>query len=517
MPRNHAAPITVLMVASAIAVTWWVGKSSAPTNAVLDHGRPADNGPIDMSTQELEDTVEFADDNSPGGAVEQPGIGNLVITLVDVAQFPLIDEQVSIYRIGGTQGESNGLTNHQGDLTFEGLVEGRYRYIVSATGQPKLIALAPVYVTSGETTAVTVMVRNHNYTIGGIVLDRNGAPVTGMAVTARAHHIEPAMSANLLQRHSSALAQTGDDGQFQIMGLQLGEYEISTEEDERYISTNAIVRAGVDSAVLTVGEHLMRWIVGTVINDRGEPLAGVNVMPPPGSSETVLTDLQGRYVLILSETNAVGRRYLRFLQEGYQETRTALNQSLFDSSEPLTIDARLTSLGATLTVTGLITDEYGGAVAGERVHLHSLLRYTTYRAQSGLNGEFTMEAVAASDDYRMWVRPQGPYGDYLRTSIALTSGQPHFDIVLLDLVTGTVYGRVLDGQYNPVPEFNFWLRSTSAKGRALPVMADSEGSFTVEDVPAGRLTLGTRSQPRVRITGIELTAEDVKYIEIMLE
>ena len=156
-------------------------------------------------------------------------------------------------------------------------------------------------------------------------------------------------------------------------------------------------------------------------------------------------------------------------------------------------------------------------MVGEQVQLHSPSRYTTYRTMSGPNGEFSVDGVAVSDDYRVWVRPKGQYGDYNQASVALISDQPYFDIVLPLLVTGTLRGRVLDGQHNPVPNFNFWLRSASAEGRALPVTTVADGSFVVEQVPAGRLTLGTRSQPQVRITGIELAARAVQYIDVVLD
>ena len=89
------------------------------------------------------------------------------------------------------------------------------------------------------------------------------------------------------------------------------------------------------------------------------------------------------------------------------------------------------------------------------MQLHSPSRYTTYRTASGPHGVFIIEGVAASDDYRVWVRPKGQYGDYNQAYVALMHGQPYLDIVLPSLATGTVRGRVLDGWRTPVPDFHF--------------------------------------------------------------
>ena len=349
------------------------------------------------------------------------------------------------------------------------------------------------------------------------MLDRHGAPVTGLEVTARAHRLASRAGSPPLRRRSALPARSDADGRFEIEGLQAGEYEITAEADERYGAASVIVRAGVDSAVLTVVENRMYQIIGTVTSASGERLAGVKVMPPPGSSGAVLTDLEGRYSLALNEGRTVGRRYLRFLLDGYQETRLVL-ESLFDPDQPVTVvDTTLTPLGTTVTVSGRISDEYGSAVAGERVQFHSRSRYTTYRATSGSDGKFMVEGVAVSDDYRVWVRPKKRYGDYNQAFVALTNDEPYFDIVLPSLATGTVSGRVLDGRLNPVPGFHFWLRSASAEGRALQVTTDADGSFAVEQVPVGRLTLGTRSLPHVRIDDIELAAGAVQYVEVVLD
>ena len=83
MPRIHVVLITVLMVAGAVGVTWWVGEPPAPPNAVVEHDRPADAGRMRALAPPLEGPVEFTDNDGPVGTDKRPGIGNLVIVLHD--------------------------------------------------------------------------------------------------------------------------------------------------------------------------------------------------------------------------------------------------------------------------------------------------------------------------------------------------------------------------------------------------------------------------------------------------
>ena len=80
-----------------------------------------------------------------------------------------------------------------------------------------------------------------------------------------------------------------------------------------------------------------------------------------------------------------------------------------------------------------------------------------------------------------------------------------------------MHGRVIDEWHNPVPNFQFWVRSEKAEGKAFEAATDLDGWFALERVPAGRLILGTQSLPPVRLTGIELTAGTDQYVEVVLD
>ena len=181
-PGTTAVLIALLTVAGAVGVTWLFVEAPAPSNAVVERESPADERRARASMPPMEGAVEFTIDDSPVGADERPGVGNLVIALQDGAMFPLTYEQV---RLRGAEREADeviALTDHQGEAAFEGLNEGEYLYTVDAIGRPLLVASAPVVVTQGETTLLTLQVRDYDRAIGGWVLDRHWMPVTGLEV-----------------------------------------------------------------------------------------------------------------------------------------------------------------------------------------------------------------------------------------------------------------------------------------------------------------------------------------------
>lgn len=509
-PRSTILLISFLMIAVAVGWAWLHHESPADTDVVIEQ----ENSMDDESSYEPESQQISINELIPNDP-EPIGFGNLVITLHDFGRFPVIGEEVQLTSIGHEVEGLLAITDDEGEVTFESLPEGGYLYTIEQNGSPPLVASAPVVILRGETLILDLQLPDHDRSISGKVVDRNGAPVADLEITARLHKNTDSPG-GVLKRVNLASALSDTNGRFEIEELQASDYEIEAEADGRYLSASVIVRAGTGSALLKVGENRVQHIEGTVTNSIGEPLAGVRVAPPPGSSATVFTDLQGHYTLTLNRGLVVGRSYFRFLLAGYQETRLALVISKFDQAESLTIDATLSPVTETVTVSGRVTDEHGQAIAGEQVQLHSRSRYTTYRTTSGTDGEFMIIEVAVGDDYRVWLQPQQRYADYNQTNVALTDGQSRLDIILPFIALGTVRGRVLDELNQPVSDFHFWIRSANAEGRVFNVTADIDGWFEVEKVPTGQLTLGSRSQPLMRITGFELIAGVDQYIEVVL-
>ena len=253
-PRTIVVMIAALAVAGVVVKIGLLGEAPALSSAVVKReGLPSD------ATQmpPMESATELLDDYDLVHAVEHAGVGNLVIALHDGAMLPLVDEEVEIRGAWREAGEARAHTDHRGEVAFEGIVEGGYLYTVQVAGGPLLIASAPVYVQPDETTLLRLQVRDYDHVIGGRVLDRQGAPVAGLKITAKALRLASVTDGPKLRRDSTASTHADDDGLFEIAGLRAGDYEISIEADEHYGAASVTVRAGVDSAVLTVAARRM--------------------------------------------------------------------------------------------------------------------------------------------------------------------------------------------------------------------------------------------------------------------
>ena len=166
------------------------------------------------------------------------------------------------------------------------------------------------------------------------------------------------------------------------------------------------------------------------------------------------------------------------------------------------LDARLEPIEQTLEVSAYLMDEQGVSVVGERMHLYSRRLNTQYQGISDAEGGVVLPAVLPSSDYRLSVLPKTRYETFMWPFLDLTVEPPPLEIVLESLATGRLRGRMVDVMGEPVPHFSMWLHSDQAQGKWIKVTGDGSGSFEVAEVPDGRLTLQTRSEPQFRTTGI---------------
>ncbi|MDH3990008.1 MAG: carboxypeptidase-like regulatory domain-containing protein, partial [Gammaproteobacteria bacterium] len=175
-------------------------------------------------------------------------------------------------------------------------------------------------------------------------------------------------------------------------------------------------------------------------------------------------------------------------------------------------------LYASAMVSGSVKDADGLPAAGEIVRLHSANLKRNYRAVADQGGEFEFDGVEPADDYQLWVRPIGPYRDYVQANIAVTAGYLRRDIALENLERGyRLSGRLLDPSGRPVPNLTLTVRSKAAAAQTLPVTSNAYGEFVVENVPEGELVFESRSMPYYSVTGLHLDGGDSdKHVELVV-
>ncbi len=273
----------------------------------------------------------------------ETGRSSLFIVIRDSRDWPLPGVRITLR--SDLDDETTHLTQGSGEAAFEKLAAGRYSYRLEAPERPKLITATPIELAEGEVKVLELRLGDYDRALRGRVLNQNGDPVAGLEVAARRYRVQADTNKVVLRGQPPQRVMTAEDGSFEITGLEEGEYEVRTLANDRYPSVKAIVRAGVDSAVLHVVESRELRVFGQITSRSGEPLAGVRVLPLGQPSRITRTDEAGRYELFLA-SSAEKRVYpFRFLLKGYQEARLNLKGDELRGRHDVQLDATLAPAG----------------------------------------------------------------------------------------------------------------------------------------------------------------------------
>jgi hypothetical protein len=279
-----------------------------------------------------------------------------------------------------------------------------------------------------------------------------------------------------------------------------------------------VFRTGVISAVLIVEEKLENWVYvyGSVANTMGTPLTGVRVVPVGQAGQGIYTDNVGNYGFSLAVRESKKDYAIRFIREGYREKRLTLRESDVYGVEKVQLNALMEPINELATVTGSVTDINGSPIHGAGVQLYSANLMRSFRTVSDRAGFFSLYNVEIAPDYRLWVRTKDSYKDYIEAAIVVNPEGVHLSVILEPLDIGSLTGQMVDLFGNPLPQFSLWLRSSYIQQYML-VTSDQNGYFFVKELPAGEVSLGTRSSPYFTINGIRLSPGENKNVQLILD
>lgn len=356
-----------------------------------------------------------------------------------------------------------------------------------------------------------------DYAISGQVVDETGSSVSGIAVEAVLSRLfdeeaEPDLGYGPLEQRTF----TDGAGGFRFFGLPDGEFHIRTVASARYPTVaSTLSRAGLDSVKLVVQWQLEVMVSGLVESTLGVPLAGVEVTPVSQSERGAVTDESGRYGLQISMKRS-SNHALRFWTEGYREQTVRVSALEAEETGGITRDVALEPERPLTTVAGVVISS-GAAVADERVYLKSAQTRLKYQAVTDEAGNFAIDDVEVGDDYILWISPQGPYRQYRANNVEVPPQGLDLEISLQAEGSGRLAGRMVDFDGNPVPNFSLFLRSQGSTQQPITVTGDEQGYFALDQVPEGRLSLGTSSLPKFNVSGIQLPAGQAKEVELILD
>ncbi|HEX6898567.1 MAG TPA: carboxypeptidase regulatory-like domain-containing protein [Thermoanaerobaculia bacterium] len=415
--------------------------------------------------------------------------------------------------------------------------DGAFRIAIPAGEEPSLEAVAAGYtplsarpVKPGEKEPV-VLALEPSAGLSGIVVNGEGRPVPGARITADPprDRVFPAQPIS---------ARSGDDGRFRLTGLRpSGAYRLQAEHEgfARAEVTTRTAPAGQTSEAVRIVMGKGQTASGRVVDDRGQPVAGVMValFRMTGEGSKGVSDQEGKfeiprlnpgeYELLLAHPDSapVHRRGIEIPP----------GQPVVDLG-----DVELSSGGV---IEGRVVDGQGTPVAGAKISVFPTsedrfsvsfeLSQPFLSSQSppgdietAEDGAFRVPGLQRGVRHHVIVQHPG-YVDATLHDIEAPTAEP-LRIVLRP--GRSLAGQVVGPAGEPVARAGISLveeiqigDSRSSSSRSLAA-TDREGRFRVEGLPPGALTLEVEAADylRRRVDGLLLPEDrDLGDLKIVLE
>ncbi len=384
----------------------------------------------------------------------------------------------------------------QADGTFAlgPLPAGAFSMLLSPAGYAAVHTQATV--TSLQSVDLHDVVLESALAVRGQVRDRQGTAIAGALV-----RVQPRAGGGDV----TAEAETEADGGFIVGGLSAGAYSL-TAEATGYADGHATGTAGGEpvSIVLDAGAT----IVGRVVDATGQPVdratvTGETTDGPPRERASVMAmtgeEAAGRFTI---RDAAPGTYALKIVAAG------AGRGSLTDVKAVAgrTTDVGTVALGATGTVRGTVVDNDGQGVPGAAIQVRPDA-HASYSddpsGQTDLTGAFEVSGVRPG---RVDVSVTHP--SYVSSRLTAVEVDPEKEPTPVRIVLtrgGRIEGRAYRRDGRPFDDGRtmVWSNAASAGDSGEPVPTQADGSFAIDHVPLGRVTvsLTTRVASHPQISG----------------
>lgn len=343
--------------------------------------------------------------------------------------------------------------------------------------------------------------------LAGRVLNKQGQPINNVSVTAvqRNYHQPDTLDTHT---HSST---TNANGFFAFKDLVKGTYLLSTSSNKRYLPKHLEVSTGVKFADIVLTEMELIELQGQVVDATGQALSGVAITPiTKGNPLTIKSDSEGQFKLDAS----IGARHniqLRLDKKGFKQTRFSVDVEDYAVHNDLYIEMDTSSpVGR---VSGVVLGLQNDYLSEYAVHLTSNSLHTSYHTKTDAAGQFEFDGVEAGDDYRLSVRPRQDYKDFHLDAFQVDANPVTKTLQLEALDQGyQLSGQILDRDQRPIPNARLILRSVDANNQRIPIIADENGAYQLNNVPAGALEIKSNSTPYFSLTGLTLDGENRSYV-----
>jgi protocatechuate 3,4-dioxygenase beta subunit len=353
-------------------------------------------------------------------------------------------------------------------------------------------------------------------TIAGRLLDEDGLGIEGVKVTAIAERTVEDRDGAEAETHLRRTTTSVAGGYYAFHDLPDGNYRIQTSDLGEYRSAWRSVRAGLLEADLVLVTDRKMAVRGQVLDEDGQPLEGVMVLPNMVGLASTTTDRHGHYRLALFVQPDTTDVRLTFRSAGFVEKTVPLRLPVsIDPLEPV-LDVVMTDVDSWTTVTGSVVDTDGEALPGRVVQLQAIGQRASYRVTTDEEGVFVFDAVEAGLTYRLAVLGGPGFPDYSR-HVWIDVKESEFHVALEPFSYGEVSGRLVNLEGAPIPDFTMTLRNAASRSPNATLSSDDEGRFAIDRAPLGELYFSTRASPSMLVRGVRLEAGDELHVPLVLD
>ena len=439
--------------------------------------------------------------------------GSISGTVTDEAGSPIAGVEVfACPFIGGANcGDVN--TGLDGSYRIDGLAAGDFRLNFNPSGPyveeyfdgtTDVGSATPVSVTAGAVTSDINASLGLGGSIAGTVTGEAGSPIAGIGVYA---------CTSLSIGGICGATQTGTDGSYQIDGLTAGDFLVQFSALPPYVSeyfddsasfigaTPVSVTAGSVTSGINASLALGGSISGTVTDEAGSPIAGVDVFVCPftgaGFCGGATTGTAGSYQI---DGLAAGDFIVQFSSPGGYLSEYFDDATDQGSATAVSVTAGMATSGidAVLAVggsiSGTVTDEVGAPIAGVSVIVCPLLGGGFCESAWTVgDGSYQVDGLA-DGDVVVQFGGSGPYVSEFyddatevsaATPVSVAAGAVTAGIDAVLAVGGSISGMVTDEAGSPVVSVYVSVCPFTGGGLCGGTITGPDGAYQVDGLASG--------------------------------
>ena len=362
-----------------------------------------------------------------------------------------------------------------GTFTLSGLRPGSNLVDLQAAGFPRQERKVEI-AKGGETVAIGDVRFERGLSIHGRAATKEDLPVSG----ARVQATKVTRGAGPPE---ALLTQTGDDGSFDLRGLDAESYQLTITADG--FARQSVKAAPSDDNVSVLMRPTIR-AAGRLVDSTGQPVGRARVSAQKGndqaSSMSSVSGSDGRFTLDLPDTGAT---QLNVIAEGF----TPLSRSISVEGE---MDLGDLVLSRGLKLRGSVVDGKGSAVVGARIENQSTRQFPVTFAETDDKGLFEITGVTLGR-----VRLVATHSQYSpgQTYVEVKEGEEPEEARIAMGAGGRIEGVVRNRDNSPVGQAVVQLFGGSSNDNSRPpsgftaTLTQADGSFVFDHVYPGSMNV----------------------------